>query len=84
MMSRISYNQPLKTSPWFTLNFLTTTDYKVSIMEKEKKELLKQQIEKLNEVLLALDANFDIENEISDEYSFLSIAKQQLEAFAES
>ncbi|MCI6338306.1 MAG: hypothetical protein MR802_10350 [Prevotella sp.] len=53
-------------------------------MEKEKKELLKQQIEKLNEVLLALDANFDIENEISDEYSFLSIAKQQLEAFAES
>ena len=53
-------------------------------MEKEKKELLQQQIEKLNEVLLALDANFDIENEISDEYSFLSIAKQQLEAFAES
>ena len=53
-------------------------------MEKEKKELLKQQIEKLNEVLLALDANFDIENERADEYSFLSIAKQQLEAFAES
>lgn len=42
-----------------------------------------QQIEKLNEVLLALNENFDIE-EIADEYSFLSIAKQQLEAFAES
>ena len=53
-------------------------------MEKEKKELLMQQIEKLKEVLLALDENFDIENEIADEYSFLSIVKQKLEAFAES
>lgn len=59
-------------------------DYKVSIMEKEKKGLLMKQIEKLNEVLLALDENFDIKDEIADEYSFLSIAKQQLEAFAES
>ena len=53
-------------------------------MEKEKKELLMQQIEKLKEVLLVLDENFDIENEIADEYSFLSIVKQKLEAFAES
>ena len=53
-------------------------------MKKEKKELLMQQIEKLKEVLLVLDENFDIENEIADEYSFLSIVKQKLEAFAES
>lgn len=47
-------------------------------MEKEKNELLMQQIEKLNEALLALDENFDIEEEIADEYSFQSISKQQL------
>ena len=29
--------------------------------------MLEQQIEKLKEVLLALDENFDIENEIADE-----------------
>ena len=52
-------------------------------MEHKKKEL-QQQIEKINEVLQTLEANFDIVNEIADEYSFLSIAKQQLEAFAES
>lgn len=53
-------------------------------MEHKKKELLLQQIEKINEVLQTLEANFDTVNEIADEYSFLSIAKQQLEAFAES
>ena len=53
-------------------------------MEEEKKELLMPQIEKLNEVILALDENLDIKDEIADEYSFLSIAKQQLEAFTES
>ena len=52
-------------------------------MEHKKKEL-QQQIEKINEVLQTLAANFDTVNEIADEYSFLSIAKQQLEAFAES
>ena len=30
-------------------------------MEKEKKELLMQQIEKLNEVILALEENFNVE-----------------------
>lgn len=46
--------------------------------------MLEQQIEKLEEVLLALDENFDIENEIADEYSFLSIVKQKLEAFVKN
>ena len=46
--------------------------------------MLEQQIEKLKEVLLALDENFDIENEIADEYSFLSIVKQKLEAFVKN
>lgn len=51
-------------------------------MEKGKKKLLMQQIENPNEVLIALDENLDIEEDIADE--FLSITKQQLEAFAES
>ena len=55
----------------------------IKFMEHKKKEL-QQQIEKINEVLQTLEANFDTVNEIADEYSFLSIAKQQLEAFAES
>ena len=46
--------------------------------------MLEQQIEKLKEVLLALDENFDIENETADEYSFLSIVKQKLEAFVKN
>lgn len=53
-------------------------------MEKEKKELLMQQIEKLNEVILALEENFNVEEEMADECSFLSLAKQGLEALAES
>ena len=56
----------------------------IKFMEHKKKELQLQQIEKINEVLQTLEANFDTVNEIADEYSFLSIAKQQLEAFAES
>ena len=31
-----------------------------------------------------MDENFNIENEIADEYSFLLIVKQQLEAFTKS
>lgn len=52
-------------------------------MEKEKKEIIINQVAKINEILQTLERNFDVENEISDEYSFLSIVKQQLEAFAE-
>ena len=47
-------------------------------MGDNKKDILKEQIEKLDEVLLALKENFDIENEIPDEYSFLSIVKSNL------
>lgn len=53
-------------------------------MEKEKKELLMQQIEKLNEVILALEENFNTEGEMEDECSYLALAKQGLEALAES
>ena len=81
-MRKTSCNQRLGTHLWFTLNF-PTTDCKVEIRWiKEYKELLEQQIEKLKKVLLALNENFDMENEIADEYSFLSIVKQKLEAFA--
>lgn len=35
-------------------------------MEKGKKQLLIQQIENSNEALIALDENFDIEEDIAD------------------
>lgn len=56
---------------------------KKKTMEKAKEEILIHQVAKINEFLQVLDANFDVENEIPDEYSYLSIVKQQLEAFAD-
>lgn len=47
-------------------------------MDKEKKELLASQVEKLEEVLSTLRKNFDCENEMPDEYSFLSIVCNNL------
>ena len=47
-------------------------------MNEEKKNILLQQISKLEEVLSALENNFDLEEELTDEYSFLSIVKDNL------
>lgn len=51
-------------------------------MEQNKKEILHEQVSKLEDVLSTLEANFDCENEILDKYSFLSIEKEKLEEFA--
>lgn len=48
-------------------------------MEQDKKELLVSQIEKLDEILQTLKENFDVEADLSDDYSFLSIVKSNLQ-----
>lgn len=48
-------------------------------MEQDKMELLQQQVDKLNEVLKTLESNFDVESDLADEYSFLSIVAGNLE-----
>ena len=48
-------------------------------MNEEKKNILLQQISKLEEVLSVLENNFDIQDELADEYSFLSIVKEKME-----
>ena len=48
-------------------------------MDQNKKKILMEQVAKLDEVLQTLEANFDCENEIPDEYSFLSIVKGNLQ-----
>lgn len=48
-------------------------------MEQNKKELLLEQVAKIDGVLKTLETNFDCENEIHDEYSFLSIVKENLQ-----
>lgn len=50
-------------------------------MEQDKKELLKQQVAKLDEVLKILESNFDIESDFADEYSFLSIVAGNLKNY---
>ena len=50
-------------------------------MNEEKKNILIQQISKLEEVLSVLENNFDLEEELTDEYSFLSIVKDNLKEF---
>lgn len=47
-------------------------------MEQDKKELLKQQVAKLDEILKTLETNFDVESDLADEYSFLSIVAENL------
>ena len=53
-------------------------------MDQNKKKILMEQVAKLDEVLQTLEANFDCENEIPDEYSFLSIVKGNLADWANS
>ena len=47
-------------------------------MDENKKNILLEQVAKLEEVLHTLENNFDLEEEIPDEYSFLSIVKENL------
>ena len=75
----------LQVNPGDLLTDLTTiTPVKTTlVMQNEKKQLLQQQILKLDEVLQVLRDNFDTTTEIPDEYSFLAIAKEKLEELAE-
>lgn len=47
-------------------------------METEKKVILLEQINKLEGIIIVLEKNFDCENEIPDEISFLNIVKNNL------
>ena len=51
-------------------------------MDYNNKQILLEEVGKLDEILKTLDANFDCENEISDEYSFLGIVKDNLADWA--
>ncbi len=47
-------------------------------MEQIKINILLEQVRKIDEVLQALEKNFDCDDEFVDEYSFLSIVKKGL------
>jgi len=51
-------------------------------MDSNKKQLLHEQVTKIEEVLNVLKNNFDIENEMPDEYSYLDIVKNNLQDYA--
>lgn len=51
-------------------------------METDKKNILLEQVQKLEEVIQTLSANFD-EEDIADEVNFLHIVKQNLEEWSE-
>ena len=53
-------------------------------MNEEKKNILLEQISKLEEVLNVLENNFDVESELTDEYSFLDIVKDSLKEIAKT
>lgn len=47
-------------------------------METEKRNILIEQVNKLESIISLLEKNFDCENEIPDEISFLNIVKENL------
>lgn len=47
-------------------------------METGKKDILIEQVNKLEGIIRVLEKNFDCENEIPDEISFLNIVKENL------
>lgn len=47
-------------------------------METEKRNILIEQVNKLEGIISVLEKNFDCENEIPDEISFLNIVKENL------
>ena len=48
-------------------------------MNENKKNILQEQVTKLDEVLQTLEKNFNLEEELMDEYSFLSIVKENFD-----
>lgn len=52
-------------------------------MEQNKNEILLEQVNKIEKVLKALKENFDCENNFSDEYSSLSIVRDNLKNLVE-
>ena len=52
-------------------------------MNEKKKNILLEQVSKLEEVLHTLENNFDLEEELTDEYSFLSIVKENMQDFVD-
>ena len=51
-------------------------------MEQNKKELLLEQIDKINEVISTLSENFS-QREFTDEINFLSVVRDNLKDWAE-
>ena len=52
------------------------------MMEQNKKELLMEQVDKINEVISTLSENF-AQEDIADEINFLSVASGNLKDWAE-
>ena len=52
------------------------------MMEQNKKELLLEQINKINEVITTLTENFSQED-VADEINFLSVVRDKLKDWAE-
>lgn len=51
-------------------------------MEQNKKELLNEQIDKINEVISTLSENFS-QRDVADEINFLSVVRDKLKDWAE-
>lgn len=51
-------------------------------MEQNKKELLFEQIDKINEVISTLSENFS-QGDVTDEINFLSVVRDKLKDWAE-
>lgn len=52
------------------------------MMEQNKKELLFEQIDKINEVISTLSENFS-QGDVTDEINFLSVVRDKLKDWAE-
>lgn len=52
------------------------------MMEQNKKELLFEQIDKINEVISTLSENFS-QGDVADEINFLSVVRDNLKDWAE-
>ena len=52
------------------------------MMEQNKKELLMEQVDKINEIISTLSENF-VQEDIADEINFLSVVSGNLKDWAE-
>lgn len=48
-------------------------------MDENKKQIISEQIKKINEVMGTLRENFDIERKVINEYSYLMLVKDNFE-----